>query len=236
MTHPHPDNALFSTISKKNRLSIITILSLTVSSTDPPDPVTWLIFEWLDRFDPRFDPFIYDPLWLPRLDRAVGIDGNPFNDCDTLDKFHFRWLENSIVEIGKSALFPLIFNHLNWNPSKKRKSVIFWLERDWNPKNMEHRLEHYGIVFGTCSLNEAEITLLELKIKLVLSHVHIVYCCLNFIFGLHSRIFMYKSTIDIVQGLTFQVNAQYYFYIDNIILFIHLCFYASLNSINSISF
>ena len=44
-------------------------------------------------------------------------------------------------------------------------------------------------IFGTCSLNGAEITHLEQK-NLVLSHVHIVYCCLNLIFGLHSRIFM----------------------------------------------
>ena len=111
---------------------------------------------------------------------------------------------------------------------------MFEIRKNWNSKNS---LEQYWNIFWTCSLNEAEITLLELKIKLVLSHVHIVYCCLNFIFGLHSRIFMYKSTIDIVQGLTFQVNAQYtnYFYIDNIILFIHLCF-VMLHLIQSILF
>ena len=26
-------------------------------------------------------------------------------------------VENSIIELGKAASFPLIFNHLNWNPS-----------------------------------------------------------------------------------------------------------------------
>ena len=53
------------------------------------------------------------------------------------------------------------------------QSVTFWTSK----------------IFGSCSLNGAEITLLEQK-NLVLSHVHIVYCCLNLIFGLHSRIFM----------------------------------------------
>ena len=28
-------------------------------------------------------------------------------------KFHFRWLESSIIEISKAASSPLIFNHLN---------------------------------------------------------------------------------------------------------------------------
>ena len=29
------------------------------------------------------------------------------------DKYYFRWLENSVIEIGKAAKVPLIFNHLN---------------------------------------------------------------------------------------------------------------------------
>ena len=32
------------------------------------------------------------------------------------NEFHFRWLENSVIDIGKAAMFPLIFNHLKWNP------------------------------------------------------------------------------------------------------------------------
>ena len=35
----------------------------------------------------------------------------PFNGVS--DEFHFRWLENSIIEIEKAALFPLMFRHLN---------------------------------------------------------------------------------------------------------------------------
>ena len=35
-----------------------------------------------------------------------------------LDEFQFRWFEISTIQIGKTALFPLIFNHLNWNPSE----------------------------------------------------------------------------------------------------------------------
>ena len=27
-------------------------------------------------------------------------------------------VENSVIELGKAASFPLIFNHLNWNPFK----------------------------------------------------------------------------------------------------------------------
>ena len=27
------------------------------------------------------------------------------------DQFYFRWLENSIIKIGKAALAPLMFNH-----------------------------------------------------------------------------------------------------------------------------
>ena len=35
------------------------------------------------------------------------------------DKFYFRWLENSVIEIGKAATIVLMSNHLNWNPSKR---------------------------------------------------------------------------------------------------------------------
>ena len=33
-------------------------------------------------------------------------------------KFYFRRFKNSVSEIRKAAKIPLIFNHLNWNPSK----------------------------------------------------------------------------------------------------------------------
>ena len=35
---------------------------------------------------------------------------------NNLDEFCFRWWENSIIEIGKPASFPLIFYHLKWSP------------------------------------------------------------------------------------------------------------------------
>ena len=35
----------------------------------------------------------------------------------TLDQFHFIWLKSSVIQIGKAAVIPLRFNHLNWNPS-----------------------------------------------------------------------------------------------------------------------
>ena len=34
------------------------------------------------------------------------------------DKFYFRWLEKSVIEIGKAASIALISNHLNWKPSE----------------------------------------------------------------------------------------------------------------------
>ena len=33
-------------------------------------------------------------------------------------EFHFRWLQNSVIEIGKSIWISMIFHHLNWNLSK----------------------------------------------------------------------------------------------------------------------
>ena len=36
----------------------------------------------------------------------------------------FWWLENSDIEIRDAALIPLTFNHLNWNPSKNKRSVF----------------------------------------------------------------------------------------------------------------
>ena len=35
----------------------------------------------------------------------------------SLDKFNFRWLKNSAIEIGKAASIALISSHLNWKPS-----------------------------------------------------------------------------------------------------------------------
>ena len=35
-----------------------------------------------------------------------------------IGEFYFRWLENSVIEIGKATKIPLIFNHLNWNSFK----------------------------------------------------------------------------------------------------------------------
>ena len=53
-----------------------------------------------------------------------------------LDEFYFRWLENSVIEIGKSALIPLIFHHLNWNPSKQNKySQAYELYTNKNKKS-----------------------------------------------------------------------------------------------------
>ena len=37
-------------------------------------------------------------------------------NSNTLDKLYFRWLENSVIEIGKAASIALISNHLNWSP------------------------------------------------------------------------------------------------------------------------
>ena len=34
------------------------------------------------------------------------------------DRFYFRWLEKSVIEIGKAASIALISNHLNWKPSE----------------------------------------------------------------------------------------------------------------------
>ena len=55
-----------------------------------------------------------------------------------LDEFHFRWLENSVIEIGKAVSNPMIFNHLNWNRSQ------FFNNQNWtrsNPilKQLEHK-------------------------------------------------------------------------------------------------
>ena len=38
-------------------------------------------------------------------------------DLKSLGEFYFRWSEKSLIYIEKTALFSLIFNHLNWNPS-----------------------------------------------------------------------------------------------------------------------
>ena len=35
--------------------------------------------------------------------------------------FHFRWLDNNLIEIGGTVLIPLIFYHLNWKASKVNK-------------------------------------------------------------------------------------------------------------------
>ena len=34
-----------------------------------------------------------------------------------LDGFYCRWLENSVIDTGKAATIPLMFNHLKWNHS-----------------------------------------------------------------------------------------------------------------------
>ena len=41
-----------------------------------------------------------------------------------LDEFYFRWLENIIIEIGKSASFPLKLYHLKCNPSKHYLRIL----------------------------------------------------------------------------------------------------------------
>jgi len=43
-------------------------------------------------------------------------DHYPLGMFLSLDKFYFRWSENSTIEIGKATEIPLIFNHLNSNP------------------------------------------------------------------------------------------------------------------------
>ena len=47
------------------------------------------------------------------------------HQCACLDDFNFRWLENSVIEIGKAASIPLIFNHLNKKPSLTWKCCPF---------------------------------------------------------------------------------------------------------------
>ena len=36
-----------------------------------------------------------------------------FTKGHSKNQFYFRWLENGIIEIGKAASIPLMFNHLN---------------------------------------------------------------------------------------------------------------------------
>jgi len=43
---------------------------------------------------------------------------------DKQNDFYFRLLENSVIEVGKSALTPFIFNHLKWNPSQRSRYVM----------------------------------------------------------------------------------------------------------------
>ena len=59
----------------------------------------------------RIDPFD----WL----KIVSLSSKPglIITCIRVE-FHLRWFEKSIVVIGKAAMFPLIFNHLNRNSSK----------------------------------------------------------------------------------------------------------------------
>ena len=35
------------------------------------------------------------------------------------NEFYLRWLENIAMKIGNAVSFPLILNHLNWNPFNK---------------------------------------------------------------------------------------------------------------------
>ena len=39
-----------------------------------------------------------------------------------LDQFHFRWSENSVIEIEIATSIPLMSNHLNLNPSQLKTS------------------------------------------------------------------------------------------------------------------
>ena len=58
--------------------------------------------------------------------KVIGICGSD-EKCDYIKQIGFthsvryfkslKWLENSVIEIGKAVLIPLMFNHLKWNPS-----------------------------------------------------------------------------------------------------------------------
>ena len=41
------------------------------------------------------------------------LKGTEIEKIIVLDGFHFRWLENSIIDIGKAVSNPLMFNQLN---------------------------------------------------------------------------------------------------------------------------
>ena len=55
--------------------------------------------------------------------------------CSRLCKFYFRWLENSVIGIGKAASITLMFNHLKWNPSKIKTTFKKIFHR-WSVKTL----------------------------------------------------------------------------------------------------
>ena len=48
------------------------------------------------------------------------MEEGPFQKLENAGKFYFRWLENSVFEIGKAISISTIFNHLK----RKTKSIL----------------------------------------------------------------------------------------------------------------
>ena len=55
---------------------------------------------------------------LEQLHNSLRIDISSYRE--NFPATNSKWLENIVNEIAKAAWIPLIFNHLNWNPSQLR--------------------------------------------------------------------------------------------------------------------
>ena len=73
-----------------------------------------------------------------------------------MDRFYFRWLENSIIEIWKAASNRLKFNHLNRNSPILEKMLgknLFSRKKVWNkPREFENFPDWYSAYVKTARI------------------------------------------------------------------------------------